>query len=90
VRLIMDYDDDDIGEFDMDDLIDIEIFEPVGIAIGLSIWSPLVILLDGMSNVLHTAHVMAENMKLDIAYMHNKSVESKDFMGSVKAGLERL
>lgn len=86
----MDYDDD---EFDIDDIEVVEILdddeEPVPVP-GISPWSTLWILADGASTLLNAADHILRNIKVDLAYRHNREVDEEDFVGSVRAGLENL
>lgn len=87
----MAYDDDD--DFDVDDIELVELIdddeEPIPVP-GISRWSAMWIVADGISTMLNAADHILRNIKVDLAYRHNREVDEEDFVGSVRAGLENL
>lgn len=83
----MDDDFDDIDEFELLDIDEEE--EPVPTS-GISPWSFAWILADGASTILRAFDHVLYNIKIDLTYRHNRAVDSDDFIGSVRAGLEKL
>lgn len=84
--------DDD--EFDIDDIEivyedDEEDYEPVPNP-GLSRWSVAWIAADALSTLFNAADHILFNIKVDLAHRHNKVVDAEDFVGSVRAGIEKL
>jgi hypothetical protein len=90
-RFGMAYDDED--DFDVEDIELIELVddddEPLP-SPGISRWSLAWIALDGASTILNAIDHILYNVKVDIVMRHNKVVDEEDFMGSVRAGIEKL
>lgn len=91
-RFGMAYDDDD--DFDVEDieLIDIEDDEddePIPNP-GITKYSVAWIALDAASTIMQAFDHILRNVKVDLVMRHNKVVDEEDFMGSVKAGIEKL
>lgn len=84
-------DDDDYDELDLDaDLFeDDEDDEPMPIP-GITRWSALWIAADAASTLVNAIDHILYNIKVDLVYRHNKEVDAEDFVGSVRAGLEKL
>lgn len=88
----MSYDDDD--EYDVEDIEYIEIngdddLEPIPNP-GMSKFSIAWIALDSASTLLRAFDHIIYNIKVDLVLRHNEEVDAEDFMGSVRAGIERL
>lgn len=81
-----DFDLDDIELIDIDDEDDLEpIPNP-----GMSKFSIAWIALDAASTILNAFDHILYNIKVDLVMRHNKVVDEEDFMGSVRAGIEKL
>jgi hypothetical protein len=91
-RFGMAYDDED--DFDVEDIELIELDdddeeEPIPNP-GITKYSMAWIVADAASTILHAFDHIIHNVKVDLVMRHNKVVDDEDFMGSVKAGIERL
>jgi hypothetical protein len=86
----MAYDDED--DYDVEDieLIDDEYeLEPIPNP-GMSKFSLAWIALDSAATLLKAFDHIIYNIKVDLVMRHNEVVDEEDFVGSVRAGIEKL
>ena len=85
---ILDYGDDDDFEYDEDGEI---ILEDEGmLSPGATVYSLGWILATVVADIAHAHTRFWDNLRTDLAYRHNRSIDESDFIGSVEAGIEKL
>ena len=85
---ILDYGDDD-DEFDYDD-DDIALEDEGMLSPGATVYSLGWILATVVADIAHAHTRFWDNLRTDLAYRHNRSIDESDFIGSVEAGIEKL
>ena len=57
---------------------------------GMTAWGIAAILVAGIGEVASAVNSACENVAVELAHRHNAEVDKGRFIGSVRAGLERL
>lgn len=78
-------DDDDDLLFDDDDLDDEGLLLP-----GNTVWGLAWIVVSAVVDLADTQYNFWHNVRTDLAWRHNKTVDDTTFVGSVEAGIEQL
>lgn len=74
-----DWDDEDIYLEDEDLLLP-----------GSTVWSAACVIVTAVGDIAHAGARFWDNLRTELAYRHNKSIDQSEFIGSVEAGIERL
>ena len=91
-REIHDIDDaEEYDDEDWDDDGDIYLLEEENVLLpGSTVWSAACVIVTAVGDIAHAGARFWDNLRTELAYRHNKSIDQSEFIGSVEAGIERL
>jgi hypothetical protein len=81
-------DDDEDWDDDYDEYI--ELIDEDMLAPGSTVWGTAWIVVSAITDTITAHRNFWDNLRTDLAYRHNRSVDQSEFIGSVEAGIEHL